>query len=466
METGTLKHKAIITTCLLVFSLTSCKKQDNFLITKPNQALETPTTLSDLNNLLNNEGVFNRMSDPAIGEIASDDINIQDAAFGSLSLSIERNAYIWAENMYDATATQVADWNNPYQIVYYANTVLEALPGIGNTGGNQNQYNQIKGSALFYRSFAFYNLIQTFAKPYDAANSTSQPGIPLRLTSDINSKPQRASEAECYNQIISDLKTAISLLPVTPAYKTRPSQPAVNALLARIYLAMGDYPSALKYANACLDKFNLLSDYNTLTSTPTAISNNYLSEDIYHSTMISYSTITVRRSAYIDSALYNSYSSDDLRKTKFFAILDGLTQYPRFVGSYDFKGSKFSGLATDEVYLIKAECLARAGDVNNAIITLNDLLITRWKYGKFIPLTASTQSDAVNMILLERRKELLWRGLRWTDLRRLNRESGFAIKINRVVNGINYVLQPNDVRYAFPIPDNEIQLGGLTQNPR
>ncbi|WP_176844485.1 RagB/SusD family nutrient uptake outer membrane protein [Mucilaginibacter gossypii] len=451
---------------MIAYILTGCKKQDDFLNTKPNQALETPTTLADLSNLLNNENVFNRNCDPAISEIASDDVYIQDSAFGSLSLSIERNAYVWAKNMYDATSTQVADWNNPYKMVYYANTVLDALPGIGTTVGNQDQYNQIKGAALFYRSFAFYNLVQTFAMPYDATNSGNQPGIPLRLTSDINLRPQRASEADCYNQIISDLKEAINLLPVIPVYKTQPSQPAANAFLARVYLAIGNYPSALQYANACLDKFNTLSDYNALTSTPTSVSNNFISEDIYHSTMVNYSTITNRRYAYIDSALYSFYSSNDLRKTKFFTILDGLPQYPRFVGSYDFKTNKYSGLAVDEVYLIKAECLVRSGDISNGMTALNTLLIKRWKTGTFVPLTASSQSDALKLVLLERRKELLWRGIRWTDLRRLNKESGSGISINRLVNGTSYSLAPNDVKYAFPIPDIEIQLGGLTQNPR
>ncbi|MEO7214932.1 RagB/SusD family nutrient uptake outer membrane protein [Mucilaginibacter sp.] len=466
MRTLILKYKPIVYGSIIALMLIGCKKQDDFLNTKPNQALETLTSLSDVSKLLNNEDVFNRYSDPGIGEIASDDLYIQDSAFGSLSLSIERNAYMWANKMYDATSTQVADWNNPYEIVYYANTVLDALPGIGITGGNQDQYNQIKGAALFYRSFAFYNLVQTFAMPYDAANSGNQPGIPLRLTSDINSRPQRASESECYNQIVSDLKTSINLLPVIPAYKTQPSQPAANALLARIYLAMGNYPSALQYANACLDKFNTLSDYNTLTSTPTAISNNYIAEDIYHCTMVNYSPIAVRRSAYIDSALYGSYSPNDLRKTKFFTILDGLPQYPRFVGSYDFKNSKYSGLAADEVFLIKAECLVRSGDISNGMSALNTLLVKRWKTGTFVPLTASGQDEALKLVLLERRKELLWRGIRWTDLRRLNKENGYNISIKRLINATSYILAPNDVKYAFPIPDIEIQLGGLTQNPR
>ncbi|WP_146203126.1 RagB/SusD family nutrient uptake outer membrane protein [Mucilaginibacter oryzae] len=241
----------------------------------------------------------------------------------------------------------------------------------------------------------------------------------------------------------------------------------MNALLARISLAMGGYPAALDYANACLAQYATLSDYNTLNKpTTTGIHNTYLSEDIFHANMVGHVVYSVRRDSYIGPDLYNSYDANDLRKTKFFAILDGLSQYPRFVGSYDYKGLKYDGLAVDEVYLVKAECLARAGDAEGAMAALNALLVTRWKTGTFIPYTAANAGDALLQVLKERQKELLLRGLRWTDLRRLNLDSRLAVTLRRTVGGADYHLPPNDPKYAFPIPDIEVQLGGLTQNPR
>jgi len=462
------KHILLFAACLTGLFFNSCKKQDAFLDTKPNQALEIPTSLSDIESLLQNNDVFNRAVDPELGEIASDDFDVQDGVFANLDYPLLKNSYTWSKTLYDPiNYIYVHDWSDPYQMVYYANTVLDDLPAIKIIAGQQSQYNQIKGAALFYRSFAFYNLVQTFALPYNSATAGSTLGIPLRLTSDINARPPRSNEADCYNQILTDLKNALPLLPVTPAYKTAPSQPAVNALLARIYLAMADYPSALQYANACLAQFNSLEDYNTLNSpTTSAISNTYLTEDIYHTGLVSYTLLATRRNSYIDSALYLTYSNNDLRKTKFFTILDGLPQYPRFVGSYDPKNSRYDGLATDEIYLIKAECLARAGDMQNAMGTLNALLVNRWKTGTFIPYTATSADDALTQILLERRKELLERGLRWTDLRRLNQESRFAITLTKKVDGVTYTLPPNDPRYAFPIPYDEITLDNLIQNAR
>ena len=69
--------------------------------------------------------------------------------------------------------------------------------------------------------------------------------------------------------------------------------------------------------------------------------------------------------------------------------------------------------------------------------------------------------------LAERRKELIQRGLRWTDLRRLNLDPRFAVTIERVVQGATYQLLPNDLRYTFLIPNDEIFANGLIeQNPR
>ncbi len=56
------------------------------------------------------------------------------------------------------------------------------------------------------------------------------------------------------------------------------------------------------------------------------------------------------------------------------------------------------------------------------------------------------------------------RGLRWTDLRRLNREPRYAISLERTVLGQPYNLPPNHQHYTFPIPDDIISLSGMPQN--
>ena len=69
--------------------------------------------------------------------------------------------------------------------------------------------------------------------------------------------------------------------------------------------------------------------------------------------------------------------------------------------------------------------------------------------------------------LIERRKELLYRGLRWTDLRRLNKETGRQTLLQRTIAGQSYSLPASDPRYTLLIPDNVISFNpGMHQNPR
>ena len=117
------------------------------------------------------------------------------------------------------------------------------------------------------------------------------------------------------------------------------------------------------------------------------------------------------------------------------------------------------------MYLTRAECLARMGNTTDALQDLNTLLIKRWKTGTFIPFTASTAAQALQLILTERRKELLMRSLRWADIKRLNKE-GAGLVLRRIINGNTMELLPNDARYAFPLPQVVIDLSGMPQNPR
>jgi hypothetical protein len=164
-----------------------------------------------------------------------------------------------------------------------------------------------------------------------------------------------------------------------------------------------------------------------------------------------------------DSSLYQSYDLNDLRKGIFFK-----TGGIGFKGNYDGTSTAnyFNGLAVDEMYLVRAECFARNNNMVAALNDLNTLLSKRWKAGTFIGITAVDADDALQKILNERRKELVGRGIRWFDLRRLNQEPRFAITLSRVMGGTTYSLPPADNRYTFLIPDAVISITGIPQNTR
>jgi hypothetical protein len=109
--------------------------------------------------------------------------------------------------------------------------------------------------------------------------------------------------------------------------------------------------------------------------------------------------------------------------------------------------------------------MARANQITQAMADLNTLLIKRFKRGSFTPLVAATPNEALSIIITERHKELLLRGLRWSDLRRLNPDPQFATTLTRTIDNQIYRLKPNDDRYVFPLPDYVIRDYKLQQNP-
>ena len=84
----------------------------------------------------------------------------------------------------------------------------------------------------------------------------------------------------------------------------------------------------------------------------------------------------------------------------------------------------------------------------------------------YTEITAVNTQEALQKILTEHRKELCFRGLRWTDLRHLNHDPLFQKTLTRTIFGQNYSLPPNDIKYVFPLPDSEILYSGVQQNPR
>jgi hypothetical protein len=226
---------------------------------------------------------------------------------------------------------------------------------------------------------------------------------------------------------------------------------------------MSDYVNAKKYADSALSMYNTLIDYNCTCINPAAAYPFplYNDEVIFHSLLFGVGALSAS-AAKVDSNLYKSYDANDWRKTAFFKKnTDGTVS---FKGSYNGSSAKFSGFAVDELFLIRAECNVRLQHLQEGLNDLNTLLSKRWKQGSFFPVVTNNPKLALQRILAERRKELLFRGLRWSDLRRLNKEAEFAVTMTRNLNGTIYTLSPGNPRYVFPIPLNVIKMTGIQQN--
>lgn len=138
-----------------------------------------------------------------------------------------------------------------------------------------------------------------------------------------------------------------------------------------------------------------------------------------------------------------------------------------FKGSYLGYGSGayFLGLATDEIRLIEIECLVRTGDYGSARAALVGFLERRFASGAAFNIPAD-DGMLLSYVLEERRRQLIFRGNRWADLRRLNGEGKFRKTLKRSIDGKDYELLPNSPKYSWPIPDDAVQYSDIVQNER
>lgn len=446
----------LLISCLIC--LLGCKK---FLDEKTNKKLAIPTNLADFQALLDNPTRIN-YSSPVSGEISSDDYYLTDAKWNGLAALQQRRMYVWEKD--NLFANSYNDWSSVYSAIYIDNTVLRGIDGVPRSVINIAEWDNVKGQALYGRGNSYLEGIIIWGLAYDEETAGSDLGLPLRLNTVFSEKTQRTSVRQTYELIIQDLKASVALLPVTPLSKFRPSRPAAYGALARAYLSMRDYENAGKYADSCLYLKKDILDFNTLFFTgtfPFNVDNN--TEVIYYKSMSTPPIISGTTPMVIPGS-YDSFDAADLRKQVFFKKNPDNSY--RFRGSYGGNYGPFSGVATNEMVLIKAECLARKGHINESMTVLNGLLIKRWdKTNVYVPYNAGSPAEALGIILKERRKELMMRGLRWMDIKRLNKE-GANITLTRTLNNKVYELLPNDLRYALPIPDDVISLSGMEQNKR
>lgn len=126
-------------------------------------------------------------------------------------------------------------------------------------------------------------------------------------------------------------------------------------------------------------------------------------------------------------------------------------------------------MKTTEVYLMLAECYARDNKFADAVDILNRLRAKRILAGGTVNLAVpTTRKETMELVINERRKELLLGFNRFFDLKRLNNEPEYAKTITRVFPLVNksvpqktYTLQPNSRLYIIPFPLNAMRMNPL-----
>ncbi|EAQ43022.1 RagB/SusD family nutrient uptake outer membrane protein [Polaribacter sp. MED152] len=339
-----------------------------------------------------------------------------------------------------------------YKSILSANNVIE----------NSEDATEI-AEAKFLRALSYYKLVKSFGAVtvnLEASPSLTDTSILARVPAmDVYS-----------NVVVPDLNDAISGLSTTIT-NGRASRYAAQALLGKVYAAMGNYASAATNLGAVVngasgagialeanfsDIFGFENEGNSEIIYATQISSSIVDEYGFGSDFWNWFVGDDSKADFpVDSDLVAAFDASDAT---------GATDLRRAVtldaaGTTAIKFPKDGGnggehdwieIRLGDVILLYAEALNENGDPTGAATQLNKI---RNRAG-LANTTASTQAELRTAILNERRLELAFEGHRWDDLVRTNTVDA---EMGTTVNS-NY--------YLFPIPISEILATGgvITQN--
>ena len=133
-------------------------------------------------------------------------------------------------------------WWIGYKIIYAANSNIDTInPDADALSAH------LMGENYFFRALVHFNFVSLFAMPYVCGRDN--PGVVLRNSMDYT-QTKRATVGECYDAIVDDLKEAVKYMESGSPRgdKSYVSATAAKALLARVYLNMGD-----EHLQDCID---------------------------------------------------------------------------------------------------------------------------------------------------------------------------------------------------------------------
>lgn len=366
----------------------------------------------------------------------------------------------------DAYQTQmVADngnatgtWAAAYNTINRCNNVLSALSKVTSSTAKRNS---VEGEALTLRASMYFELVRLYAKFVGDGDYSTNPGVPLVLTPTGNvtdaNYPPRATVKAVYDQVITDLTKAESLLPSSNGNYV--SKWAAAAQLSRVYLMLKDYAGARDAANRVITgsgkslATNFGSLWFTFLTNGGATPAEYLftlkvttqdginAQNTYFGRTIGSIPGTAGRSdCKIKASHIAQYENGDFRKSYF--ILSGGNNYT--MKHLDRYGD-VCVIRLAEMFLTRAECNQRLGTIVGAT-PLADINRIRNRVG-LSSLLLVTLAD----ITKERFLELAFEGHNLIEAKRLQTPVGS--------------LAWNDPKLIFPIPKRETDVNkNLVQN--
>jgi len=417
---------------------TSCK---DFLDTSPTSEIPTNaiSNLNDAQRVAN--GMYSRMKWAdywgawmyCFGELRADDIRSRTEVSGFIA--------IYQYNFSTGTSNYGDLWARAYNILFNANSLLEIIDNFPvNSQGDIDKRNDLKGQALAVKGLCHFDIAKMYGYPYQMNNGASLGAVIADEVITLGQDRPRATVKETYDVIIKNLTEALPLLSRARNHGHF-NYWSAKALLARVYLYMGDYENAFRHADEII---------TTTGSTYTLISN---SDYVASWTRPNNSEMMLELLVTVQSNLNDNYGVD--------TYFIGLTQHPDSFSSgylyptatwlalmdedpddvrrqliqtapsgqrwvHKFKGNSVIPLhhafhnpvlfRLSEVYLIAAEAALMKPSRDQAKAD-QYLDVIRRRANPNTTLVTAT----VDEVLKERRKELWGEGHRFFDLSRLGR---------------------------------------------
>ncbi|MGC4100724.1 RagB/SusD family nutrient uptake outer membrane protein [Ferruginibacter sp.] len=435
-----------------------------------------------------------------VGDIASDNA-VSGGENASDVLSLQQ-IDDYTHTPVNSTLTEL--WQAAYEGINRANYMTQYKDQ--NKAGETVNFtgkDALYGEIYFLRAYYYFHLVRFFG---DVPLFTDK-----RLGLDESKTLKRSPKADVYKQIEADLNSAIAVLPITNIEKGRVTKYAAQALLGKVLLYENKFDAAAAMLeNVVNGPFTLVPDFAGMFLATGENGTESVFEIQYSNTSPYYNWGGVTRgqgnyavqqcgirglngsaampysagwSTNLPTAnLANAYTAGDIRKAATILDIEAYkTANPSFGITYQVAPYKNTGLYNQKYLPRKgetsgqvelnylnnyrtiryADVLLMAAEANNRATTPNDtkaqLYLNKVRRRAFAVNDASKDITATGATLKqaiwdERRLELAMEGDRFFDLVR----TGQTSKITGFVTGKHEV---------FPIPQQEINISGLTQNP-
>ncbi len=365
-------------------------------------------------------------------------------------------------------------YNQAYAYINRWNTIITL---IDDSKGDENTKKLAKAEAKINRAYDHFLLVNTYAKGYNPQTAATDGGICIMDKFDLEAQPAKSTVAQVYDFIQKDIEDALPYLQEKPLDVYHPSLAFAYAFKAKVHLFKREIAKAREAAEKSLSYNNQIFDmvaYSnqggpTVVTVPAA--NNV--EVLSYQYMVGYNEMNFAYQYVISPELRTLFGTNDARFNLFFNTtsatnLDQGSNTAYWSTAYTRFFYPTVGMKTTEVYLMQAECYAREDKFAEAVGVLNTLRAKRIVSGTVDLAVPATRKETMELVINERRKELLLGFNRFFDLKRLNTETDYAKTVTRVFPLVNktvpqktYTLQPNSRLYVIPFP-----LSALTKNPK